>query len=150
VAQPGQPITYTLAFSNTGSEIAAAVVLTDLLPPALTDLSYTSSLPVTPTGGTNYTWQLPDLAPGTSGLITVTARLSPTLTTEATITNSATIATTAIEITTNNTASVALAVSLPRVRFSASNYSVDEAAGSATITLTLDAPNPFADVSLLL
>src|SRR5690606_38207381 len=110
VAQPGQPITYTLAFSNTGSEIAAAVVLTDLLPPALTDLSYTSSLPVTPTGGTNYTWQLPDLAPGTSGLITVTARLSPTLTTEATITNSATIATTAIEITTNNTASVALAV----------------------------------------
>src|SRR5690606_15631676 len=77
VAQPGQSITYTLAFANTGSETATAVVLTDLLPPALTDLSYTSSLPVTPTGGTNYTWQLPDLAPDTSGLITVTAQPHP-------------------------------------------------------------------------
>ncbi len=57
-ATAGTQIQYTLAFSNTGSEIATAVVLTDTLPNGLTYISDNSGLPLSqPTLGT-LVWQV--------------------------------------------------------------------------------------------
>ncbi len=96
--QPGQTITYTLSYSNTGSVIATNVVLTDTLPAALIAPAWTASDPaVTALPGTTYTWQLPDLAPGAGGMITITATLDPATPGGTTITNTATIATASYE-----------------------------------------------------
>ncbi|MCX7707191.1 MAG: C25 family cysteine peptidase, partial [Anaerolineae bacterium] len=96
--QQGQVITYTLQYSNRGMVIANGVILTDTLPAALTAPNWTASDPaVTALPGTTFTWQLPDLIPGASGLITVTATVAPDAPSGATITNMATISTTSYE-----------------------------------------------------
>jgi uncharacterized repeat protein (TIGR01451 family) len=108
-ALPGQTITYTLAFTAGGSGgVAPNVTLSDPLPISLTNISYSSSLPVTPTGSLSYSWQLPDLTFGDSGVITVTASMSVALT-AAGFTNTAAITSTGVEsATANNTAAVFL------------------------------------------
>lgn len=89
--QPGELITYTLTYSNTGATVATGVRLTDTLPTELTAAAWTASRVVTPVLGTTFAWELPDLAPGSSGTITITAAVDPTLVTRTTITNTATI-----------------------------------------------------------
>jgi uncharacterized repeat protein (TIGR01451 family) len=75
-AAPGQPVTYTVIFSNAGSLPAAGVVITDILPQglSLTPFEMThSGAAITPTGGGGYTWQVQDLPPGAGGVITLSA-----------------------------------------------------------------------------
>ncbi len=76
---PGQAITFTLTLSNSGESIIAArgLVITDTLPSFLEGLSFTSTLVITNTGYTPpYVWQVQDLAPGQSGVITVSGMLT--------------------------------------------------------------------------
>ncbi|MBK8046744.1 MAG: Ig-like domain repeat protein [Anaerolineales bacterium] len=77
---PGQPITYTLAFSNTGLLKLTKVRLYDSVPPTVTINGVKTrgvtmvSIGVAP----NYAWQVADLAPGAGGLVTLTGVISPT------------------------------------------------------------------------
>ncbi len=70
------PLTYTIAFSNTGA-VGYNVVITDLVPGELISVTtLNSGAPLTPTAGMTYTWQAGTLLPGASGLITITGVVS--------------------------------------------------------------------------
>ena len=104
---PGDTITYTLSYTNTGPATAHHVVVTDMLPAALISPTVTLNgftLPLQ--AGNKLVWNVADLAINEGGTITVTATLSPTFT--GILTNTASITTTARETNTaNNTGSVA-------------------------------------------
>ena len=93
LAMPGEWLTFTLAFSNTGAYTATGVLISDVIPAdRLTTPSYTSSgALVTPTGDVSFTWQVEDLAPGEGGVITLTGRLTTCLPVGDILTNTATI-----------------------------------------------------------
>jgi uncharacterized repeat protein (TIGR01451 family) len=79
-AAPGDAITYTVAFTNTGVDPATAVVITDSLPAALPNPAWSSSgVTLTPIPGQTYAWTAPDLAQNDGGVITLTGVLSSPL-----------------------------------------------------------------------
>lgn len=114
--RPGQALTYTLSFSNTGTITATGVVLSDTLPTAVTFGSATSQLDagvtITPTGSApNLAWTVSDLTPGQGGKLLVTVNLqNSALLLGTTFTNTAIISATGDLTVTNNTAAVARAV----------------------------------------
>ena len=93
MAAPGDTITYTLSFSNTGAVTGTGVVITDSIPLSITQdsLSVSSSVDITATGSISYVWQVQPLSPGESGAITITGVLSDALA-AGTLTNEARIA----------------------------------------------------------
>ncbi|MBN1956203.1 MAG: FG-GAP repeat protein [Anaerolineae bacterium] len=97
IAGPDQMVTYTLVFSNAGSLAAPGVTIVDAVPLTLTNLSYWSSRPVTPTGPFLYTWEVGHLGAGEDGVITITGIVSPDVTGLFSLTNQASIATTAAD-----------------------------------------------------
>jgi uncharacterized repeat protein (TIGR01451 family) len=75
-AGPGQQVTYTLTFTNTGAETAIGLVITDIIPVELTDVAYDSSVIISDTGAAPpYAWSVQALEPGQMGVITVTGEL---------------------------------------------------------------------------
>lgn len=72
IAGPNQTVSYVLSFGNQGDTLATGVVITDPIPDALTDLSWTSSGVAVSELSPGYIWQIADLAPEASGTITVT------------------------------------------------------------------------------
>lgn len=103
-AHPGETITYTLAYSNTGNVLAQQVVVSDLLPAGITTstavYTYTGAI-ITPRAGSLFVWDVADLPPEAGGVITITASISPTYFTD-TLTNTATIATATAESRSDN------------------------------------------------
>jgi uncharacterized repeat protein (TIGR01451 family) len=85
----GAPLTYTLAYTNTGDATAAGVVITDVLD---SHVAYVSASP-TPTNWTSPTlyWSIGSLTPSTSGEIVISVTVQGGLTEDTTITNSAAI-----------------------------------------------------------
>jgi uncharacterized repeat protein (TIGR01451 family)/CSLREA domain-containing protein len=138
--QPGQTLTYTLAFTNFGPLTAANILVTDVVPITLTNLNVASAgATITPTAGITFAWQVQDLASGQSGCITVTGIVSPALSAEKTFTNTALITTTWLDSdinSANNTDQSAVTVTLPHVTFSVPVYNVTENAALAVITVT--------------
>lgn len=85
---PGDRVTYTLEYANTGLAAVHHVTITDILPLTyLTDIAYTASPPISATSGITYVWTLPMLSYGQHGTITITAESLVT----AILTNTATI-----------------------------------------------------------
>lgn len=114
VASPGAAVAYTLSYANIGLSLATEVVITDLLPSAITNVVVTSSGPaITATGGSDFVWEVADLAPSESGTITLTGVISPGLTENVTVLNEATIAGSGDQDGSNNSASAALTVKIP-------------------------------------
>jgi uncharacterized repeat protein (TIGR01451 family) len=148
-AAPGQEITYTVTFSNTGSGVATNVILTDVIPVSLTAASVTSSgVAITDTGANpSFVWDVQNLVPGQGGRITITARISPNLSSNTSFSNSATITGTGDLTPSNNTASAGVTVNVPTIAFSNAAYSVNEGAGQAVITVSLSAA-PFGPVTV--
>jgi uncharacterized repeat protein (TIGR01451 family) len=106
-ATSGQSITYTLAFSNTGMTPATGVVITDLVPITLTQVSYThSGAPITPTAAITFAWQVADLGSRHGGLISITGIVDPSVSGLFRLTNKATITTTATDGNPDNNTSV--------------------------------------------
>jgi uncharacterized repeat protein (TIGR01451 family) len=76
----GQAVTYTLVYSNAGSGVATNVVITDLVPSQLVNVSYTSSgAAIVATGGITYVWGVANLTSGAGGIITITGKINPSL-----------------------------------------------------------------------
>jgi hypothetical protein len=94
--EPGDPVTFTLSVANDGAAIATGVVVTSQLSVDITaggwDVS--PSLPgTTLRAGDPYTWDLPDLGPGATGVITVYGTLASPLPSQYVVSSQATIAT---------------------------------------------------------
>ncbi len=108
----GQPLTYTLTFSNTGTDTATGILITDVVPITLTNVSYLASgVAVTPTGSVSYTWQVADLPPDAGGVITLTGIVSPGVQGVAGFINTASITGTTAEVdTADNSSSVGVTV----------------------------------------
>jgi uncharacterized repeat protein (TIGR01451 family)/uncharacterized repeat protein (TIGR02543 family) len=90
---PETAITYTLAFTNSGSATLNSVVITDSVPVSVThsSLNVTSSgAAIIAIGGTSYVWEVANLPSGEGGVITVTGVLSDSLPSR-TFTNTVTI-----------------------------------------------------------
>jgi uncharacterized repeat protein (TIGR01451 family) len=70
----GDPVIYLIDFANAGPARAQGVVITATLPIGLSDLAWSSSAPsLTLRAGWPLRWDLPELAPGASGQLTITA-----------------------------------------------------------------------------
>jgi uncharacterized repeat protein (TIGR01451 family) len=100
---PGDPINYTLTYANAGPATAFNVEISDPLPAGIVNPVVTFSGPaIALRPGSNLIWDIYSLAPGTGGMITVTATVSTTFGGD--LTNVATISTTVPESDeTNNT-----------------------------------------------
>jgi uncharacterized repeat protein (TIGR01451 family) len=89
-ADPGDPITYVIAYRNSGASTATGVVITDILSPDLFNPSFTfSGANISRRGGTTYVWDVENLSPGSGGIITITAQIRTDVTTPAVIPNTA-------------------------------------------------------------
>jgi uncharacterized repeat protein (TIGR01451 family) len=112
---PGQPIIFTLVYTNTGPRLANHVLITDLVPAGLTQVTYNASgALITATGSATFTWQVQDLPPGMSGLIHVIAIVDPVLSSAAALTNSVSISSTAVDLAPgNNTSNVGATLAYP-------------------------------------
>lgn len=137
---PGEQVTYTITYANIGPQVATRVVLTDLMPfEFLSDFSVDSTTSLTQIGPP-YIWQLPNVAPGTGGSVTIRAKASY-LSLGNTIHTTATISAREDLTPTNNVGTTALTVRAPTLNFVAATADVDEDAGVATIRVTLNEPN---------
>jgi uncharacterized repeat protein (TIGR01451 family) len=75
----GDVVTLTLTFTNTGPDVAAGVVLTDLLPPLLVSptVVYSSPEVLARREGITFAWTIDDLLPGAIGEIVLEATVDP-------------------------------------------------------------------------
>ena len=87
----GGLLTYRLSFSNLGQVAMPGVVIVDEIPSELMNVGYESTLPVTVVGTVPYTWQVGQLQPGQSGVITVRGTVRPDVAQREIITNEAAI-----------------------------------------------------------
>jgi uncharacterized repeat protein (TIGR01451 family) len=147
VLRPGQPLTYTLSYKNDGVAIASGVLLTDTLPTQLRNLNITSSGPaISALAGAPGRWQIADMAPGASGIITITGVVDSGLAFDIADITTATLTTRVFDSSpANNSAQAAFNVVVPRLSFGSATYGAAEQDVTALINLKLDAPNPFAD-----
>ena len=112
-ARPGQAVTYTVAFGNTGFVPVTNVVITDALSANVTGAGFGSSgVPLTLVPGPRYVWNAPDLARGQGGLITITGVLTRPLAAQvfsntATMTGSGITRAVTVPLTVQNVAPVA-------------------------------------------
>jgi uncharacterized repeat protein (TIGR01451 family) len=120
--QAGDPLTFMLIFSNQGTFTATQVLITDIIPVELENYQVFSTLPVTPTGGAPYTWEVDPLAPGVGGAITITGILNGSLPEGYVFTNTAQITTTAPVLVVNRSDDFASAI----VRLNTSPVAVDD------------------------
>jgi uncharacterized repeat protein (TIGR01451 family) len=115
-ASAGDPIAYTIDLANTGNLTATGTLVTDTLPAEVSFVTYTASLPGSFLGPDAQTlvWNLGDVAPGASGLITVHGVISTGLGGGTLFTNTVTASTTATEtVTANNTAAAPTLIGAP-------------------------------------
>ncbi len=141
-AAPGDAITYTLTYTNVGTRVGYAPIITDVVPTAsLTNIAFTSSgAAITATPGLTYTWSVANLAPGAGGTITITADVRDPIATPLTVNNSATIESWVGDPTLgNNTGSAALAVNAPIAGLAAQSTSPQPPGTPVFFTATVTA-----------
>jgi uncharacterized repeat protein (TIGR01451 family) len=79
----GQPITYTLTYTNTGSALATQVRIEASLVEAVSDITVSSSgAPIEPVQSLPLAWDVASLSPGQGGVITINGIVSVPLTGE--------------------------------------------------------------------
>ena len=76
---PGEMITYTIAYTNIGTALAHQVVLSDVLPAALLTPTFAfSGAAIAQRPETTFVWDVVDLAPDEAVMITVSGTIDPT------------------------------------------------------------------------
>jgi uncharacterized repeat protein (TIGR01451 family) len=138
----GDQVTYTLTYANAGPEKVYDVTVTDAIPAALTNTSFTFTGP-TPTArpGTTYAWDIAELASGQGGTITVTGMVAPGSAEGLQIQNVASIASSTIakDNPVNNLASADVTVDNPPALVSISRDGTSPTnAASVSWTVTFD------------
>jgi uncharacterized repeat protein (TIGR01451 family) len=107
----GEPITYTLTFSNVNDLVATGVVITDMIPTGIINTHVISSGAAITQTSPNYAWQVQDLGLGRGGVITITGVVSSA---PGIIVNTATITTTTINaVPANNSGAATVTVISP-------------------------------------
>jgi uncharacterized repeat protein (TIGR01451 family) len=94
VVDPGDTITYTIVYTNQGTAKAVGVVITDIVPITLTNVTSDSSGTTLTPGTATYDWSVEDLISARGGVITITGEISSGLTAGGAFLNTATITTT--------------------------------------------------------
>lgn len=115
VIGPGDPVTFTLTFTNTGTVLASGLRLTDTFPAGIDNVTISvNGVAVNLTGfGPTYIWDLADMAPGASGIIKLSGTVNSQTPTGTTLLNSASINTTTPESNkSDNVASASAQVAL--------------------------------------
>ncbi|MFN8442834.1 MAG: M36 family metallopeptidase [Caldilineaceae bacterium] len=151
--RPGQPLTYTLSFSNTGVTTATGVLITATLPSALTDLAVVNSgAIITQVATSPYQWQVEELAPTAGGLITVTGMVSPLLNSDQYLLFRSSIGGQNYDQNASNNSTTTLTRTLivPRIQLLSNATNVAEGVGFVTMTVGLDQANPYADAEVLI
>jgi uncharacterized repeat protein (TIGR01451 family) len=77
--EPGDSITFTLDIANDGTKVASDVVVTENVPDEVLNVTYDSTLAVTPVASDPYVWNVEPLEVGESGVITIYGQIDPTL-----------------------------------------------------------------------
>ena len=139
---PGQPVSYTIVYANSGAVFAYDIDVESMLPVELVDVAFASSHPITQTGSADFSWAVGDLPPMTSRVITVTGRVDPTLTAELPFTHTVQIRSDNATMLDNAVGNVAL----PNVEFMITEVTVAETAGQVVLTLELSGANPYAPI----
>jgi uncharacterized repeat protein (TIGR01451 family) len=135
---PGQSLTYTVVFSNAGNGLAPDVVVTDIVPPPLTQVQFYSDRDITPVGTHPYAWNVGNLAPGDGGVITLTGIISPALVTGEMLTNTVYMSTTVVERNASNSrAAVRVTVLHPPPVSMDDSYSTQQNAPLASMPLSV-------------
>ena len=113
-AEPGELVTYILTFSNSGDDVATGIVITDFIPISVTvqNVASNSAQVITRTSTqTAEVFEISALSPGDSGVITLTAQVSNSLS-AGIFTNTVTVATTSSDTNAdNNSAEAGLTIS---------------------------------------
>jgi len=89
--RPGDPISFALDIGNIGTGVASNVLVSDTVPDKVLNLTYASTLAVTPVGGDPYVWNIEPLDIGEGGVITIYGQIDPTLDSSFLFVNTATI-----------------------------------------------------------
>jgi len=136
-SSPGQPIAYTIIYTNIGEVNAAGVQVTDTLPIWLTDIVSTTTSPATVTSeGRAITWTLGTVAPSTPGTILITGTVMPKTPEETVLTNTTGIVATLIPTPTTDL--VTTTVYMPDLVGSKAGHADTVVAGDElTYTLTI-------------
>jgi len=96
IALPNAPLTYSLTFANMGLITATDVIITDIVPISVTNVNaWGTGMIITPSS--NYVWQVQNMPPTSSGIITITGLLSLSLLHGDRFTNTATINTSLLD-----------------------------------------------------
>ncbi|OQY45507.1 MAG: hypothetical protein B6242_10240 [Anaerolineaceae bacterium 4572_78] len=99
----GKPITYTFSFSNIGDNLAKNIVIDDAIPSDITNISMANSGATVSLNSTNpHQWNVQNLLPGESGIITITGNVIEALFGNYTFTNTVSITTSTPDKTNNN------------------------------------------------
>ena len=147
LVEPDDTITYTIQFRNDGNQIASGVILTDIIPSSIRNISYESSgVVITPTGGISYTWQIADMLPGSSGIITITGQVDSSLSSEGIISNTAVLTATNLD-TGPLTATAVIEVNIAPELDITHVYEINEGQ-SLTLSGTLTDPGPLDSLTL--
>jgi len=135
---PGDLLTYTLAFTNAGPDVAYQVLLTDLVPAELVSPTLLDSSPpgLVPRPGITFAWTISDLPPGGGGQIRFQAVVSPTAAPGFVVVNGAEIGSSTMDPDLlNNHVSVTTGVQVPDLFVR--KLGPDAVAFSQTITYTV-------------
>jgi uncharacterized repeat protein (TIGR01451 family) len=135
IAAPGEMLTFTLTLENSSSFTVTQVVLTDTLPAHLSpQVVLTSGVTITDTGvSPAFVWHVADLAPGQTGVITLSAVLTTPLA-AGTYTNTARVSAANDAWPLNNSANITYTVANVAPMFTS----------TAVLTATQDAPYTYA------
>ncbi len=115
VAEPGQVVTYTLAYRNDGAATATGVAINLHLPTAVLNTTFEAIGPaVSVAQGAEAILSVADLAPGAGGTIIVTGVVDPALTADVSVVSTAVISADLDSFTGNNQADATLLVQIPQ------------------------------------
>lgn len=112
IPSAGEPISYTITFSNTGTALLPRLVITDVIPAQVVQHTvFSTGIPIVDaTTRSPYVWEIHNLAPGEGGMIRVSGVLTNPLA-RGTFTNTVEIDTIAAESDlSNNTAAISVTV----------------------------------------
>ena len=149
-AYPGHRIVYSIIFTNTGPSLVSEAQIIDIVPNQIVVESVTTGgAAIVDTGADPpYVWRVTDLQPNSSGIILITGKITPDITSNVAFTNTAIISSALDTTLSNNQDSSSLTLEVPTIQFAASAYTITEGSGTAWFDVRSNKVNDYADASV--